>query len=201
VAKRKKGKTADSNKARKNPETEVKAGAGGMTTANKIIIALLSVAILTGGVLIYVLLSKGDAAPPEETPERLTSGGRGVVVGPDNVEQIAEELSTPAPDSYYMTVMNVNWEFDTWDAPSRNAYVENSEDNVRTVYFDLTLDATGQLIYSSPYIPVGQFLTGFALDSEVPAGTHAATVTYTLVDDDYNDITDVAVGVTLLIHN
>jgi hypothetical protein len=121
------------------------------------------------------------------------------VVNPDNVAQIADELSTPAPDAYYMAMMNTEWEFETWDTPSRNAYVENSEDNARTVYFDLTLDSTGQLIYSSPYIPVGQFLTGFALDSAVPAGTHKATVTYNLVDDNNRFITEVAVGVTLLI--
>ena len=125
------------------------------------------------------------------------AGGRSTVVSEGNVDEIRGRLGSPIEDGYYETRMNVNWSFPSVGEPSTNAYVENSPNNTRTVYFDLTLAETGELIYSSPFIPVGAKLEGFALDAHVPAGEHSGTVTYHLVDDDHQEITTVSVAVTL----
>ena len=102
-------------------------------------------------------------------------------------------------DGYYETRMNVEWKFPNSKTESTNAYVENSPNNKRTVYFDLTLADTNELIYSSPFIPVGVRLEKFKLDAEVPAGEYTGIVTYHLVDDDYRELTTVSVSVTLRI--
>jgi hypothetical protein len=125
------------------------------------------------------------------------AGGRGVVAVPENVEELREKAQQPVEDGYYETRMNVDWVFPGPGEPSTNAYVENSTNNKRTVYFDLTLSDTNELIYSSPFIPVGAKLEKFKLDAEIPEGEYEGIVTYHLVDDEYRELTTVSVGVTL----
>jgi hypothetical protein len=123
--------------------------------------------------------------------------GRGIVALSGNIESVIDQLEEPVQDSYYITTMNPLWHFETWDTPSHNAFVENVPENSRMVYFDLFLDETEELIYSSPFIPLGARLDNFALDREVSAGIHSATVTYHLVDDEFQSITTVSVAVQL----
>jgi len=152
------------------------------------------------GVLIFFLWPQEEAPPP--APQVIiqpptTSGGRGTVATPENIEQLIQEVSEPPRAGHYITSMNMLWRFDSWNSPSSNAYVSNDVRNEHKVYFDLTLNSDGRLIYSSPFIPQGSTLTGFALDEQVSAGEHAATVTYHLVDDDDENISQVSVRVTL----
>jgi hypothetical protein len=93
--------------------------------------------------------------------------------------------------------MNTDWDFQTSQTPSHNAYVENAPQNTRMVYFDVILDDTNELVYSSPFIPVGGKLEEFALDAKLSKGDYAATVIYHLVDDDHKEITTVSVSVNL----
>jgi len=176
--------------------TDAKQDAKKMPTKQKVIIGVLVVVLLAViGVLIYLLLQKDDE-PPEERP---TTGGRGIVVTPENVDEIRDQLGQPPEDAYYTANMNAEWRFETWDTPSTNAFVVNDEENTRTVYFDVILDATGETVYSSPFLPVGARHDDFALDAPVGAGDHSATVTYYLVDDDHNELTTVSVMVLLKI--
>lgn len=155
------------------------------------VIGLILLLLAAIGVLIYFLLREDEPAIlPGPVP-----GGRGIVAVPGNIDR----LGATVQDGSYEATMNVEWEFDSWDKPSTTAFVANTPSNTRTVYFDLMLG--DDLIYSSPFIPVGGVVEKFALDQEVPAGEHTAVVIYHLVDDDYNEISTVAVSVTLLIAN
>jgi hypothetical protein len=73
----------------------------------------------------------------------------------------------------------------------------NHPSNSRTVFFNVYLEETEELVYESPYIPVTAVHENFALDTEVLAGEHSARVVYFLVDDDYEIITDVSVLIRL----
>jgi len=159
--------------------------------------------VVTATVFIVLALLRNDAVIDDLDRNLLTGeivDGRGILVTPGNLEEIIDRLSEPVPDGHYLTTMNLDWVFDTWDTPSRNAFVENATDNVRTVYFDLFLDSTGELIYSSPFMPVGARLEGFALEAPVPAGEHPATVTYHLVDDEFRNLSSLSVMVRLIIN-
>jgi len=50
-------------------------------------------------------------------------------------------------------------------------------------------------------MPRGSEIRNFALEVELPAGTYSSVVTYFLVDDDFEILTDVSVGVTIIIEN
>jgi hypothetical protein len=160
------------------------------------IVAAVAVIIVVVGIVAFRLGSGSNG--PVSTAEPVI-GGRGVVAVSENVEELREKANQPVEDGYYETRMNVEWKFPSSYEPSTNAYVENSTNNKRTVYFDLTLADTKELIYSSPFIPIGAKLEKFALDSELPAGEYAGIVTYHLVDDEYQELTTVSVSVTLII--
>jgi len=139
------------------------------------------------------------AAPDKDT------GGRGTVITPENVQDFLAEKDKPIEDASYTCSMSTEWTFDKWDKPSPNAYIENYPDNTRTVYCDVYLDDENgdaimeELVYSSPYIEVGAEVKNFALQKEVPAGDYSATIIYYLVDDNHEVITDVSVGIRLII--
>jgi hypothetical protein len=65
------------------------------------------------------------------------------------------------------------------------------------MYFDLVLDETGEIIFSSPFIPVGARLDDVVLNTTLPAGNHPATVVYFMVDDDFEEVATVMVAVIL----
>lgn len=163
-----------------------------ITPTAVICIVLLLVVISLAAVLIWFLTRK-DA--PDDAPS-----GRGTVVTEDNVSQLIAEAG-PNADAAYTVSMNVEWNFENGTSPSSNAYVENDTSNSRTVYFNLLLADTSELVYSSPYIPVGSTLTGFALDKDLEAGDYLAIVEYHLVDDDHQELSTVSVTTTLHILN
>jgi flagellar basal body-associated protein FliL len=166
----------------------------GKTFRTVLIIGSAVVAVFAVGIIAFML---GSKYKPEVVAATPVVGGRGIVAVPENVEELREKAKKPVEDGYYETRMNVEWDFPSSSEPSTNAYVENSLNNKRTVYFDLTLADTKELIYSSPFIPVGAKLEKFTLDTQLPAGEYAGIVTYHLVDDDYQELTTVSVSVTL----
>ena len=151
----------------------------------------LVIAILIG-IIIYLLNKPSDI----ETPNQSTSN-RATVVTEENVKEITEKVKEPVQDGYYNCQMNVEWNFTDSTQPSYNAYVVNSTINTRTVYFDVNIAETGELVYSSPYIPVGAELKDITLDVDLPMGDYPAIVTYHLVDDEQKELSTVSVSVTL----
>lgn len=172
-----------------------------MNTKSMVTIMLVLAVIVVTAVIGILLLNR--PAPEEAVPaiapvrEVVSGTGRGTVVTSDNVDELYAQASQPIPDAYYRTRMNVDWVFPNGKTESTNAYVENATSNERTVYFDVNLADTGELVYSSPFIPVGETLERFKLDAELPKGNYSGVCTYHLVDDNHEEITTVAVSVTL----
>lgn len=157
------------------------------------IIILVAIILALAGVIVYLLLSRA----PEEEKER-----RNVVVTPDNVEEVIQDMAKEefvAP-GYYTVTMNYEWTFQTGDAVSSNAYVENRMENTNAVYLDLFLVGDEEnAIYESPIIPVGSSLQDIALGTPLDAGTYDCVAVYHLVDDDENTISTLRVNVTVIV--
>lgn len=155
-----------------------------LSRKNRIIIAVTAVVFVALiATIVYLLLRKDD----KEIDTRPT------VVTEDNVDEVIAAMNEPVVDGSYEVTMNTEW---TFDGNSSDAYVENSANNSRTVYFDVTLADTGELVYSSPYVPVGEKVKGFALDTKLESGTYNAVVTYHLVDDNKEEVSNLSVTVT-----
>lgn len=170
-----------------NPNQEKK---GGKKTLG--IIILVCIIVVMACVIIYLLISR---KPIEK--ER-----RNEVITPDNVEEMIQQMEEEeyvAP-GYYTVTMNYDWHFETGDAISSNAYVENALENTNAVYLDLFLaEDEEKAIYESPVIPVGSSLTDIALDTPLDAGTYDCVAVYHLVDDDQNTISTLRVTVTVIV--
>jgi hypothetical protein len=96
-------------------------------------------------------------------------------------------------DGSYHVSMNTNW---TFQNDGSDAFVENSADNTRTIYFDVLLADTEELLYSSPYIPVGESIQNFALEATLDKGSYNGIVAYHLVDDTHTEVSSLSVRVT-----
>lgn len=126
-----------------------------------------------------------------------TKKNRPTVATEENIKEIVNAMEEPVPDGSYEITMNTEWNF---HGNSSNAYVANSTNNTRTVYFDVTLADTGELVYSSPFLPVGTQVKGFSLDTKLDAGSYNGIVTYNLVDDNEEVVSSLSVTVTFQVN-
>ena len=156
-----------------------------------IIVALSLLVVISIGVILFLVLGKDDDVVKD------VSGGRGTVVTKDNVNEVLKDNSETVQDGYYTTTMSIDWHFKGKE--SKDAYVANDTSNTRTVYFDLFLADTNEMIYSSPYIPVGAELDSITLDKELEPGTYKTVLVYHLVDDDKQEISTLSVGLTIYV--
>lgn len=154
------------------------------------VIAVVIIAVLVG---IIVFLLK----PQEEEK-------RNVIVTPENVEEIVEEIESEAtkfvPPGYYTVTMENIWHFVSGDQISEDAIVINVEGNTHDVYFDIVLaEDEEHTIYCSPIIPRGGRLEKIALDEVLSAGTHDCVMIYYLVDEEQNVISTLRVALTIIV--
>lgn len=153
------------------------------------VVAVVIIAILIG-VIVYLL-------KPEEEPER------NVVVTPENVEQVIEQMEEDqkVPVGAYEVTQNTEWIFADGKSVSSNAFVENSTANTNMVYFVITLADTGEEVYVSPYLAIGSQLREIALDKPLEKGDYNVIITYHLVDDDFNDLSQVSMSMKIIVEN
>ena len=160
-----------------------------------LIIGVTVVIAVLVGVICYLALRK----EPEQESRDYNR-----VVTPENVEEIISQLDAEehTPVGSYEVIMNTEWTFPDGASPSENAYVENSVNNLNTVFFTIALETDKETnIYDSPFIEPGSYMEAIQLDVELPAGQYNAVLTYHLVDEQENEISYVSVNVTLTISN
>ena len=156
-----------------------------------VIIGIAAVIIVIVGVVIFTQGSKSkDTA----------SNQRNVVVNPDNLDDVLDDLKNKVKTGTYEVTMNTTWEFEKGDSASTNAYVENSTSNKNAVYFDIVRTDTGDKIYESPTIPVGSHLEKITLDKALEKGSYNCTLTYHLLDEKGNPTSKLNLSLTINVH-
>jgi hypothetical protein len=109
-----------------------------------------------------------------------------------------EVLNAEKVDSgFFETRMSTEWTFINNNS-SENVYLANAETNLHTFYFDIVVgDTEKEVVYSSPYVPVGAEMPQFSLEKALDKGDYPATVIYHLMDDENKEISSVSIAVTL----
>lgn len=168
---------------------------------SKVLIGTI-ITLLVLVIILLVVVVKGQGGKVSEN-EIASKDARGTFVNEENVKEIKEKIQKEEPPraATYTASMNNEWKFKDGSSESSNAYVANIEDNEFTVYFDVFLAETEELIYSSPYIEVGSKFTKFKLTKDLDAGNYEAVCVYHLVDEDKKELSTVSVGVTIKILN
>lgn len=168
-----------------------------------IAIAIAALAVIAALVVVIVVLigKMNDKDQPPQNTRATVSTANVTIATDDNLEELLAKANEPIEDASYVCEMNVDWYFEDATQPSYNANVVNAVENTRTVYFDLALEESMDVLYSSPYIPVGQKVDEVTLNTDLDAGTYPAVVIYHMVDDDGEEVGSVTVAVTLHIEN
>jgi len=175
-------------------------GSQNKKSVNKGLIAVIVVAlvvIIALLAIIIVMLNRNETSTTEDEK-------RAVVVTEEKAETIAAEMISQeyVEPGYYETVMTTGWHFPAGDTASEDAYVENLQTNTNDVYFDLVLsDDESQIIYKSPVIPRGASLDNIKLDTDLDAGEYDCVMIYHLVDDNQNTVSELRVGLTIVVEN
>jgi hypothetical protein len=150
-------------------------------------------------VVVACLLSKRDADTADTETQGAVPDSRATILTTENMDEVLAKAAEPVVAGTYYCSMNTEWHFEDSSSPSYDAYVANSVDNSYTVYFDVFLEDTEQLVYSSPYMEVGAELDELTLTEKLDAGEYPAIVTYHLVDDQHETLSTVSVAVTLFV--
>ncbi|NTV90680.1 MAG: hypothetical protein HGA22_10055 [Clostridiales bacterium] len=153
-------------------------------TKKHFIISIVFV-ILVAIIVFLVIKLMDNGRPRDERP---------TVVTQENAAAVRASMDQPVEDGSYEVNMNTEW---TFEKKKSDAFVTNSENNTRTVYFDVFIEDTKELIYSSPYIPTGEKVQGFQLDKELEPGDYKGLVTYHLVDDNHEEVSNLSVTVKI----
>lgn len=167
-----------------------------LTATQKTILAgaAVVVAILAVGGLLLSRMG-GSPAPASTGP---ASGS--VVIDDQNFNDVIAELRRKAEEGMFEVKMNNVWTFPDGTSPTPDAYVANSSANHRPFYFTLTLRETGELLYTSPEIPLGSAVKEFRLDKPLPAGNYECVCTYRMMEDgaEIEDSASVVVRIKIL---
>lgn len=155
-----------------------------------IFVVILAVAVI--GVVVWFVTKKD-----------VGNESANMVVTPDNVEEVIENLEVEQriPVGSYEVTMNNQWTFADGTSASENAYVSNSVNNQYTVYFTIVPNGSEEIIYTSPYLPVGSNVANIVLDKDLDAGVYDTVLTYHLVDSSLEEVSSVSVGLTITIEN
>jgi len=153
-------------------------------------------------VCIVLLMSKREGVQEVQEPTTLQDSTKSTVldrgfVDENNIEEIVSEMSEKVKEGMFECMMSTTWTFDDANSISSNAYVANVENNVYALYFDVYEEATNEVVYSSPVLPVGTEISNIKLEKALKAGEHDAVVMYTLVDENYEEVSTVGFKITI----
>jgi hypothetical protein len=170
--------------------TQEKGNQSGSAKRGFIIIAIFLVIIIALVAVIAFLLGRNTGGSDAGTDTGNNENGREVVgsarvvLDEDSAANVMEEMREEVEEGMFECKMSMEWTFPDGSAASKDAYVANSTNNKYPIYFDVTLNDTGEKVYSSPVLPVGAELTNFSLDKDLDPGTYKATVLYSLIRDE-----------------
>lgn len=166
------------------------------------VIALLAVA-LTVCIVLLVLPSRdtgeeqsgpGNNGNDNGAPPSVLDRG---FVDESNADAIMSELSEKVEEGMFECMMSTTWTFEDAASASPNSYVANVESNRYAIIFDVYEEQTNELLYSSPILPVGSEIRGIKLDKELSAGDYNAVVMYTLVNENYEEVSTAGFRITI----
>lgn len=169
---------------------------------NIVIIIVFAILVIALAVCIILLVKRPDVEQsdhpePESTISPAAAALERGFVEESVTQDIMSEMADKVEEGMFECKMTTTWTFEDTDSVSPNAYVANVESNRYTLYFDVYQEGTEELLYSSPMLPVGTEFQEVKLEKDLPAGEYKAVVMYTMVDDNYEEVSSVGFSITI----
>lgn len=174
-----------------------------------IIAAFLVIIIILVAVIAFLLGRNANGSVNQGIDEGNTGNSRQVaetariVLDEDSAANVMDEMRQEVEEGMFECNMSMTWTFEDGSAASKDAIVVNNSNNSYPLYFDVNLEDTGELIYSSPVIPVGSQLTDFVLDKDLDKGEYRAVVMYSLLENEESQVVKSQAGfvITIKVNN
>ncbi len=165
-----------------------------------IVVFILMAAALAA--CIMLLLKQGNHAEQESQAgaDRNMVMDRGFV-SPSNNEAIMDDVSEKVAEGMFECRMTTSWVFKDGESASATAYVANVASNLHDIYFDVYDRLSNELLYSSPIIRLGEEIKDIKLEKKLAKGEYDAVVMYTLVDENYEEVSTVGFNITITINH
>ena len=172
-----------------------KNGAEKKNKLTTVIIIVLAIVVLALVAVVVFLLGRGDkptagdqqtASGETSAPRREVAGSARMVLSEESAQSVVDEMRKEVEEGMFECSMSFDWTFEDGESESKDAYVANSANNRHPIYFDVIIEDTNEVVYSSPVIPIGSQLTDFKLDKPLSPGKYRAICQYVLIDDEEN---------------
>ena len=151
---------------------------GKVLTVSLVMVLLIAVGAL-GAVCVH-LYQKSNEEEVTTTVDKNASGSA-IVVSDDN-RDLQNQINEKAKDGRIVIKMTQNWIFED-DCTKSNAYIANSERNTTDLRFEISLADTGEVIMTSPDVPVGSCIENFGLNKALAAGGYDVVVAHQQIKD------------------
>jgi Sec-independent protein translocase protein TatA len=168
------------------------------------LLAGIAVIAVLLGVIVFLLLGRGDKDEAARSVAEAMPEQRAVVVNEDNAEQVAQSIveEPPVAMGYYEVNMNFAWQFPDGQSPSSNAYVENKATNNSAVYFDVVLaEDESVVLYESPVLPLGTHINEVTLAQDLDAGTYPCVIIYHMIDDQQRTTSTLRLNLEIVVNS
>jgi hypothetical protein len=179
--------------SRTNEITQTKKG----LSTKHIVLILGALVIVCAAVIAIILLTR----PTSDIMDNNAPLGN-LVVDEGNVADIQSQIDEKVAKGMFETHMNMTWTFPDGEKASSDAVMGNSANNNYPFWFELTLDDTGEVVYTSSLLPVGAALKEIILSEDLDAGTYPATIYIHMIDENNEPVeSNMGFGITLVIQN
>jgi hypothetical protein len=170
------------------------------------VIVIVGVIIILLLVIVIILLLKKDgqgtdtevAARNENTRE--VAGSVRTIANEDEARTVMDEMREEVAEGMFKCDMPTTWVFKNGGAEPVDLYVANNSSNTHPLYFDVYLEDTEELLYSSPVLRVGTRWTDIKLDKKLDPGEYRVKVAYKLLKDEESQEESSAVNFIVLVN-
>lgn len=144
------------------------------------IVSLVLVAALSIYTIYYINNSRQEEDGIEVSGD-IEPSGSSIVVKEDNRDYLSE-INDKVERGMIQVRMTQNWVFQD-GCKTSNAYLANSVRNTTDMRFVITLADTGEVIMTSPDVPVGSCIEDFPLSVELEPGVYDAVIAHQQVEN------------------
>lgn len=150
-----------------------------------LIICMMCMTVTVGAAGIIVMSTQNKQEQEQEAVNdvmaELPPSGASIEIKDDN-RNYAAEIQDKVQRGRILVKMTSNWVFEDGGAKS-NAYLANSERNSYPLRFEITLADTGEVIMTSPDVPIGSCIENFPLSVTLEPGEYEVVIAHQQVEN------------------